>query len=73
MKSLVLEAITVGIALAGSGKILVAIAPNLSLSNYLFVLGAAFHLLCEILGVNKWYCVNGNACLKNRVRSLTMK
>jgi hypothetical protein len=26
-----------------------------------FIIGALVHLLCEITGVNKWYCKNGNA------------
>jgi hypothetical protein len=36
--------------------------PQVFLSNA--VAGAIFHLLCEVFGVNKWYCKNGNACLK---------
>jgi|TARA_B110000196_G_scaffold149267_1_gene128937 hypothetical protein len=28
------------------------------------VTGALLHLLCEVTGVNKWYCKNGNACSK---------
>ena len=28
----------------------------------LFLTGFVAHLLCEFLGVNKWYCKNGNAC-----------
>ena len=28
----------------------------------LFILGLAIHLLCEVSGINKWYCKNGNAC-----------
>lgn len=27
-----------------------------------FIIGILVHLLCEFSGVNKWYCVNGNAC-----------
>ena len=27
-----------------------------------FVLGAFFHIMCEISGINKWYCTNGAAC-----------
>lgn len=28
----------------------------------LFMTGFATHLVCEILGMNKWYCRNGYAC-----------
>jgi len=30
----------------------------------LFLTGFVAHLLCEVTGVNKWYCKNGNACSK---------
>jgi len=30
----------------------------------LFLTGAILHLLCEGVGLNKWYCKNGNACSK---------
>lgn len=29
----------------------------------LFITGFVTHLLCEFIGLNKWYCKNGNACL----------
>jgi len=29
----------------------------------LFLTGFAIHILCETLGINKWYCVKGNACI----------
>ena len=31
----------------------------------LFFTGFLLHLLCEYLGVNKWYCRNGSACKFN--------
>jgi hypothetical protein len=27
-----------------------------------FLTGALVHILCELFGVNKWYCKSGNAC-----------
>jgi hypothetical protein len=26
-----------------------------------FIIGALVHIICEIAGINKWYCKNGNA------------
>lgn len=28
-----------------------------------FITGMIIHILFEMLGFNKWYCKNGNACL----------
>ena len=27
------------------------------------VIGILVHLFCECIGLNKWYCRNGNACI----------
>ena len=32
-------------------------------SSY-FITGFLFHIICEATNINKWYCVNGNACKK---------
>ena len=32
------------------------------LAFLLFLTGVSIHLFCEVSGVNKWYCKNGNAC-----------
>ena len=28
----------------------------------LFLTGFVAHIICEYIGLNKWYCKNGNAC-----------
>jgi hypothetical protein len=28
----------------------------------LFITGFIIHILCELSGINGWYCKNGNAC-----------
>lgn len=33
-----------------------------ALTVLLFTTGVATHFLCEISGLNAWYCKNGNAC-----------
>ena len=30
----------------------------------LFLTGFLIHILCELTGINKWYCKNGFACLR---------
>jgi len=31
-------------------------------AGHLFMIGVAVHLICEFVGINKWYCNNGTAC-----------
>lgn len=31
-------------------------------ATWLFFTGVFTHLFCEVSGLNKWYCKNGNAC-----------
>lgn len=77
---LLVEAVSVGIltVLVGSlvgfilGKTVSTNLPRLCkewnknhiMEMSLFLTGVAVHLLCEITGINKWYCKNGVACHK---------
>jgi NhaP-type Na+/H+ or K+/H+ antiporter len=65
------EALVVGVGLVIVGMVLHLLAKyimkhdmndNMVLAVHFFIAGFVLHLLCEYFGVNKWYCVNGNAC-----------
>ena len=72
---LLTEAFVVGITLGFFGlfisTIVMSFNENFSFKKYhywkqvylsYFISGFLFHIFCEYLGVNKWYCKNGNAC-----------
>jgi len=69
---IIMEALTVGIFTVILGLILYNIIKKIQepydLNNtsthvlYLFVVGVMAHLVCELTGINKWYCTGGNAC-----------
>jgi len=69
MNQLYIEALSVGILTSIVGFVIqYALSLNLSSSTelilFLLILGIIIHILCEISGINKWYCENGNACKK---------
>jgi len=35
----------------------------------LFITGFVIHIICEISGINKYYCKNGNACKTENLNS----
>lgn len=75
--NLLIEVVSVGMATVIIGGIVLMICgllmSNSNKFNYtqiyvigfsLFITGALIHLVCEYSGVNKWYCKNGNACVR---------
>jgi len=56
--NVVTEAVVVGLMLAVAGTTFLIRIDFKSL----FILGVAFHVLCEVVGINRWYCSNGAAC-----------
>lgn len=76
---LIKEALIVGIVLSIIGIILLFIFDKIFKNrNYyimfltFFLSGIIFHFICEISGLNKWYCKNGFAC-KNSLENITLK
>ena len=61
---LFIEAIVagLGIIVASEGLKMLNKKINEHIYVVLFFSGFILHLLSEFLGINKWYCVNGNAC-----------
>ena len=72
LKALLMEAFAVGIVVVMLGYLVVYVMEHMKLkmnrNNQMilgfFILGFITHLVCEFTGVNKWYCKNGQACLK---------
>jgi len=70
--NVLIEAIAVGLAVLVLGLVIWFLAkclfPKADLSTLgahavmLFILGFAFHLLSEWMGINAWYCKKGAAC-----------
>ena len=75
--TLLIEAIVVGIITVLVGQFLGSLyAKNTDLPEIckswnkdyvmeksLFLTGFVTHLLCQFVGLNKWYCTNGVACI----------
>ncbi len=64
LTKVLIEALFVGILLVVVGKF--TLGNNTDVKK-LFITGVIVHIICEIVGLNKWYCKNGAACrgLKN--------
>jgi hypothetical protein len=70
--SLIIEAIMIGLAeiVIGYFVIFCMKQANLKFDKHIqmilgfFIIGVIIHLFCEFTGINKWYCKNGNACLR---------
>ena len=73
LQRLLMEAIAVGLLVVLLGYVVVYFMESMKLKIDkdkqmiigFFMLGFLTHILCEFTGVNKWYCKNGHACLKN--------
>ena len=65
-QKLIIEAVAVGFGLVVLWYLLTQLSEKVSNKKNivvsLFIAGALFHLIAEFLGLNKWYCKNGNAC-----------
>jgi len=81
MNSLLIEAIFVGVLVVAVGTVVgYAVGKFASVdlpavckkwNKYhameisLFLTGFLVHIICEYIGLNRWYCKNGNACKRN--------
>jgi len=75
MSRLLIEALSVGLIVIAIGYILhiaySRIGGSHDMNNmwiyvaHLFIIGVVTHIICELTGLNGWYCRNGFACSKN--------
>ena len=70
MHKLLIEAISVGVIVVIIGMIINSCMEKVEIERTrkqvlgLFISGVVTHIICEYVGLNKWYCKNGNACKK---------
>jgi hypothetical protein len=61
VKIVLIEAICIGIILSIMLSLFILILPDINLiwvAFAAFVCGAAFHVLCQVTGINDWYVKN---------------
>ena len=59
--TILIEALFVGILLSIMSTLFILLLPNRSLiwlAVAAFVCGAAFHIICQVTGINDWYVKN---------------
>ena len=69
LTNLLLEALIIGIVTIILGLVIRYFIELLFKPHYLttfililFLTGFLIHIICQITGINKWYCKNGYAC-----------
>lgn len=68
MQKLLIEALFVGVLVVVIGMAINMCMEKVKLERTrkqvlaLFISGVVTHIICEYVGLNKWYCKNGNAC-----------
>ncbi len=72
-EKLVMESLYVGVVFVVLGLVLHMVSLKVKPHNlnnmttysvHLFITAVLAHLIMEYLDVNKWYCTNGNACMR---------
>lgn len=62
MKNVLTEAVFVGSLLMVIVKMMDTLKFRGDTNARVFVAGVVVHIFCEIVGLNRWYCMNGAAC-----------
>ena len=72
MTQILIEAVLVGIVTIILGLLLRFLIRNNEIL-FLFLVGFLIHILCEITGLNLWYCKNGSACNFDKIHPASFK